>query len=335
MSMRNRNEKIDALRGMAACLVVIAHAIQINVYDFDHNIVVILITSFFMPLFMFVSGLVSYKPNEELGINILKKRAIALLPPFFSYTLINYFVIGKNQYSLLKWFIECLRKPDMSLWFLWVLFLNNIFMLIAAKLPIKQKLGGDISYVTLAGICIIMYISGVYIEFGLSFCIWYLPFFFAGILTVMYKEKLNKYKKYILSIATVLFLPGAWRWRRAEIYVTYIGALIKKSDALIIYDRIYNYFIAFIGIACCIALIEYIFSKKVISILAFIGKYSLGIYFFNVWILSSIRTKDTFINIYVGIIVSISVSIVLCKILEKNNITRLLILGKGFYRENH
>lgn len=54
-----------------------------------------------------------------------------------------------------------------------------------------------------------------------------------------------------------------------------------------------------------------------ISILAFVGKYSLGIYFFNVWILSSIRTKDTFINIYMGIIVSINASIVLCKILER------------------
>lgn len=83
MSMRNRNEKIDALRGMAACLVAIGHAIQINVSDFDHNILFILIYSFFMPLFMFVSGLVSYKPNEEIGINIIKKRAIALLPPFF------------------------------------------------------------------------------------------------------------------------------------------------------------------------------------------------------------------------------------------------------------
>lgn len=41
MSMRNRNEKIDALRGMAACLVAIGHAIQINVSDFDHNIIYI------------------------------------------------------------------------------------------------------------------------------------------------------------------------------------------------------------------------------------------------------------------------------------------------------
>lgn len=334
MSMCNRSEKIDALRGMAACLVVIGHAIQINVSDFDHNILFILIYSFFMPLFMFVSGLVSYKPNEELGINIIKKRAIALLPPFFSYTLINYFVIGKNQYSLLEWFIECLRKPDMSLWFLWVLFLNNIFMLIAAKLPINRKLGGGISYTTLAGMCIIMYISGVYIEFGLSFCIWYLPFFFAGILTVMYKEKLNKYKKYILGIATALFLPGAWRWRRTEVFVTYIGALIRERDMLIIYDRIYNYFIAFIGIACCVALTEYMFSKKVISVLAIIGKYSLGIYFFNVWILGCIKTSDIFLNIYIGILVSIIGSITLSTILGKNKVFSFLILGKGISKQN-
>lgn len=334
MSMRNRNEKIDALRGMAACLVVIGHAIQINVSDFDHNILFILIYSFFMPLFMFVSGLVSYKPNEDLGINIIKKRAIALLPPFFSYTLVNYFMIGKNQYSLLGWFIECLRKPDMSLWFLWVLFLNNVFMLIAAKLPINRKLEGGISYATLAGMCIIMYIGGVYIEFGLSFCIWYLPFFFAGILTVMYKEKLNKYKKYILGIAAALFLPGAWRWRRTETFVTYIGALIRESDVLVIYDRIYNYFIAFIGIACCVALIEYVFSKKVISVLAFIGKYSLGIYFFNVWILGCIKTSDIFLNIYIGIFVSIIGSITLSTILEKNKVFSFLILGKGISKQN-
>lgn len=39
----NRNIRIDALRGLAAILVVIGHAIQINVSDFDHNILFILI----------------------------------------------------------------------------------------------------------------------------------------------------------------------------------------------------------------------------------------------------------------------------------------------------
>lgn len=328
----NRNIRIDALRGLAAILVVIGHAIQINVSDFDHNILFILIYSFFMPLFMFVSGFVSYKVDENLGINVIKKRAITLLPPFFSYTLLNYFIVGKKEYDLIEWFVVCLKKPDMSLWFLWVLFLNNIFLVIAYQL--SKKLG-DITYIVIILCCVLMYVKGIYIEYGFSFCIWYLPFFFAGFLISKYGMKLKSCKKYILLISLFLFIPCAWRWRRTEIFVTYIGSMIKNYSVLIIYDRLYNYFIAFIGIASCIALVYWILSEKAISMLAFVGRYSLGIYFFNVWMISSIKTSDVFINIYIGIIIGVIGSVFLSKILEKNKILGMLILGKGIKIEKY
>lgn len=328
----NRNIRIDALRGLAAILVVIGHAIQINVSDFDHNILFILIYSFFMPLFMFVSGFVSYKVDENLGINVIKKRAITLLPPFFSYTLLNYFIVGKKEYDLIEWFVVCLKKPDMSLWFLWVLFLNNIFLVIAYQL--SKKWGGSIYIIAIAS-CVLMYVKGIYIEYGLAFCIWYLPFFFVGFLISMHGMRLKDSKKYLLLLSLFLFLPCAWRWRRTEIFVTYIGAMIKNNSALIIYDRLYNYFIAFIGIAGCIALVYWIISEKAISVLAFVGRYSLGIYFFNVWMISSIKTSDVFINIYIGIIIGVIGSVFLSKILEKNKILGMLILGKGIKIEKY
>ena len=111
--------------------------------------------------------------------------------------------------------------------------------------------------------------------------------------------------------------------------------MIKNYSVLIIYDRLYNYFIAFIGIASCIALVYWILSEKAISMLAFVGRYSLGIYFFNVWMISSIKTSDVFINIYIGIIIGVIGSVFLSKILEKNKILGMLILGKGIKIEKY
>ena len=53
-----RNKNVDAIKGFAIILVVLAHAIQRNIIDSEGNIIFCLINSFHMHLFMFLSGYV-------------------------------------------------------------------------------------------------------------------------------------------------------------------------------------------------------------------------------------------------------------------------------------
>lgn len=63
--MNKRLYYIDNLRGLLIILVVLGHCIQNLDLDFDHNIVFRYIYSFHMPLFMFISGFVSYKKEYK------------------------------------------------------------------------------------------------------------------------------------------------------------------------------------------------------------------------------------------------------------------------------
>ena len=65
--MTHRLHYIDNLKGVLILLVVLGHCIQCTDLDFDHNAVFRYIYSFHMPLFMCVSGFVSYKPDIKMA----------------------------------------------------------------------------------------------------------------------------------------------------------------------------------------------------------------------------------------------------------------------------
>lgn len=70
--MTQRLQYIDALKGVTILLVVLGHSIQI----FDHNdewLPTRAIYAFHIPLFMFVSGFVSWKVCKWTSV---KKRAV-------------------------------------------------------------------------------------------------------------------------------------------------------------------------------------------------------------------------------------------------------------------
>ena len=83
----NRLFYVDNLRGFLIILVVLGHCIQHLDIDFDHNIVFRYIYSFHMPLFMFISGFVSYK--REYHWTSIKRRFIQLVIPFIAWAMVS------------------------------------------------------------------------------------------------------------------------------------------------------------------------------------------------------------------------------------------------------
>jgi fucose 4-O-acetylase-like acetyltransferase len=57
---KQRIAYIDFLKGFTILLVILGHCIEFNDTDYWNNIVFRYIYSFHMPLFMFLSGYVSY-----------------------------------------------------------------------------------------------------------------------------------------------------------------------------------------------------------------------------------------------------------------------------------
>ena len=81
--MTHRLHYIDNLKGVLILLVVLGHCIQCTDLDFDHNAVFRYIYSFHMPLFMCVSGFVSYKP--DIKWQTVQKRFRQLIIPFLAW----------------------------------------------------------------------------------------------------------------------------------------------------------------------------------------------------------------------------------------------------------
>ncbi len=124
---RDRIKSIDFLKGVTIILIVWGHAIQtINTLP-GEGTMFNLIYSFHIPLFMFLSGFVSYKLRNTLAD--IKKRAYQLLIPFFVYPIIAGLLLH-GSFSVSRW-VEIIKTPDSGLWFLYVLFyITSFFMLI-------------------------------------------------------------------------------------------------------------------------------------------------------------------------------------------------------------
>lgn len=119
MTSNPRLYYIDNLKGLLILLVILGHCVQFTVADFDHHPIFRFIYSFHMPLFMAVSGYVSYKPVlkwESVG-----KRFWQLIIPFFAWLILASIRVGDINH-----FYKGLLGPDTGLWFLWVLFFISI-----------------------------------------------------------------------------------------------------------------------------------------------------------------------------------------------------------------
>lgn len=128
-SQNNRPERIvyiDVARGIAALLVVIGHSIQVADSTFDENILFRMIYSFHMPLFMFLSGYVSYKSEYFDRLWIIKK-AKHLVVPFLVWTVLPVLFSGNSGDMFGKLYMA-IKQPDVSYWFLLILFYCDVLL---------------------------------------------------------------------------------------------------------------------------------------------------------------------------------------------------------------
>ena len=209
---------IDALKGLAILLVILAHALQRSFPDIQGNIYFNSIAAFHMPLFMFLSGYILYLNKAKYDLKWIWRKFLRLIVPFFTWTIIFYYCINFSftglcsfvdySGSLLDSILRTVMHPGNGLWFLWVLF---IFYLIAAGMSRSRKpcLFGLFILSTLAALAIIGFDL-----FGMYYIRFHIIFFVAGYAFSMFrddkkiflKSKLNSFgRKYYLAL-----LPINW-----------------------------------------------------------------------------------------------------------------------------
>lgn len=84
-TIQNKNDRIpyiDALRGLAMIMVVFVHVEIFCFFNFEHTTPLMnILSSIHMPLFFFISGLCTYKPDRRYGLNRIKNDFIRLIVP--------------------------------------------------------------------------------------------------------------------------------------------------------------------------------------------------------------------------------------------------------------
>jgi fucose 4-O-acetylase-like acetyltransferase len=319
-----RDQYIDALKGIAILLVVVGHAIQENISDFDNNIIFRIIYSFHMPLFMFISGYVIYgHVGSPLPIWLIDKFK-RLVVPFLSWAIIVKFVVY-NSDSFIQYFFELYKHPDVGLWFLWVLFLNYCLLgttLLFGKNLKEVKLLLTIITLNLISISVL----------GFPMVRWLFPFFATGYILNEYRNKFPQSMRTlsILFSGAFPFLVCFWHRTKELSFNHGISKIFTIYDIvphLSLIDISYRYIVAFAGISLVVQIIKKL-KKYNYLLLSWLGTCTLDIYVSHQLFLWGIG--EGIFRIISTIVISLLLSLALSFCLRQSKILSMLLLGRKY-----
>lgn len=334
--MNERNVLLDVLKGFTIVLVVLGHSIQyVQINNFDEIFLFRLIYSFHMPLFMFVSGYVSFKTFDG-SFKKLIKRFKSLIIPFwawflfsFSFSALMFFFKGEGMPSLMYSLKSVLKSPDYGLWFLWVLFLNYIVLFLSLKTSSRRE---EIPmFIILIGINLFLHYTRLDV-LGIGLLSWHLRFYLLGYIVNKYKNKLNKVLNVLGIISFCIYPILVLFWRRTE-NPTFIASfeLSPVFTALIAYTYKLLVPISGIVVVCTffkwLTRYDFILKKSLISL----GNLSLEIYsshFYFFMIVCTLSFLPYFFQIAVIFIIALFGSLIIQFLIKKNIVLSNVFYGK-------
>lgn len=284
-----RNQNIDFIKGITIFLVVYGHTIQYcipNGKDFFINKVFITIYSFHMPLFMIISGYLFYYATRKRNIKeIIKRRFKQLIIPAIAwytiYSIINLGIqVFYNKLSFIIAILKYIKGIPYQFWFLFTLFYLTIIFII-----VKKKFNDKIEYYILIFILLIVFPDILNIQY-LKFMY---PYFLVGYLFNKYEGNINKYKyKYkriIYYMSAILYFILLFKWNK-NYYIYTTGMTLYNTDILNkLYIISYRYIIGLCGSILIIMILSNIFNVYKFRFISKMGKYTLGIYILQEYIM--------------------------------------------------
>lgn len=271
-----RSDYIDFCKGILILLVSIGHAAQCAAYqeiDFFQDPTFKAIYMFHMPLFMAISGYVSFHSirNSPPG-KFVYTKAVAFLIPIFVWEIlfkISTILVFKKDFPI-DLPIIIISEAVQSLWFLWVLLASLTLTAIANKF-------GKFSLLISAAIFIAsLFIPdhGILPLFKYTYPFFLIGYYIAGGTLV---SSLISARKSILPISGIISVALFYMW--AEPSYVYVTGMALSWENLPNIALRYTAGVITSAFALCIIYITYqIINEKLKSLIISFGKDSLYIY---------------------------------------------------------
>jgi len=325
---------IDAMKGFTILLVVLGHSVQnICIGYCEETIIFRTIYSFHMPLFMFLSGYVSYKISSWANI---RKRSIQLLVPFFSAIVLSYLIHNFPAYSfagLFKSVAKVVLRPDTGLWFLWALFFIDVLFVGCRKLSSLIHLDERLVVLGAAGVLNLAELVTRFEMFGYHWIAWYFVFFSLGVYWRMYDNRgPHSVTDKLLSVGSLVAFPVLVAFFRMH---NEAPLFYRWLDLGPYFPVVYRMAVGIAGISFFL----YLFKRFNINnlILTALGGGTLGIYYLHFFILSLLSSAEffhaapTWMAVSVLWIATAAISYLLTVACRRNRLARLLILGNNTF----
>ncbi len=266
-----RNKEIDFIKAIAIFLVVIGHIIVfVKPENYNTDFLFKICYSFHMPLFIFVSGVITSYSSKSNNFNSrwICKRVKRLLVPYIIWTFI--YCILKNNYHI---FDKLFVNP--YLWFLINLFLYDLVTYFSSKFSRK--------YLVMALCYLIMFIIYILFPDNLiikNFVMFY-PFYFVG---QNYYIKTKKYMPlslllYPLSMIFFTYKQYDYLISKIQIFTNYKISSKFIHGILLFYN---HFIVASLGICFICYSVKKFFNQNFLNkfkqLMAYIGRYTIYIY---------------------------------------------------------
>lgn len=227
--MKERYKELDLMKGIGIILVYIGHSFNFPNFEWTRILFFLgsTVYSFHMPLFFFISGLLS-NTNKEIDLKkFYKGKLKRLLIPYFFINLIDFF--SRNLFPQLvnSEFIEIkevLFYGTKISWFVYTLFIIFIIFPILEKYIFKK----DRYYLFGLFLIILNYLKifkNIEI-FSLNKVVIYLLYFYLGyIIKPFYKEKIKNRigsQNLIFFIIGIVFLSLSYKYY----YINYFSSIL-------------------------------------------------------------------------------------------------------------
>lgn len=343
--MKQRNNSIDAIKGVAILLVMFGHVFVHNhmedkyVYDF--------IKAVQMPLFIIISGYLCGQgrkvTNFKEYVTVMKKRAAAYLVPFFAWLTVMHPGNLAEAYKVI--FVQL----DYGLWFLAVLFILTFMVytaqLAAGMVKVKSQVFSEIifwgAYGVLALILVVQILTGnTFLSPYLT--IIYVPFYMLGYM-------FGKYGKAFLCWGTEE--AGELDCRNSHI----VQGLAIAVSAVFLYltaarnlnsmetkmDTLIQMLASVLGCAGIIYGVLQLKDGKLKNIFAKIGGYTLELYVIHYHFANMLNfydkqydfyTLEGFVFVVISFVAMCAVTICCIWVMKKVKVLDFLFFGKGYKR---
>lgn len=331
-----RSSALDLLRGMAILIVVIGHAIQVNLPQGHTSFIrSYLIMPVQMPLLFFISGYTTgfSFPSKNPGL-FIRKKAVRLLLPYLSWESLHYFIAAAlpGDYRRLG-LAEFLREILVSdFWFLRMLFLFFVITWLADILLhlLHQEKNAWASIIALLVLSPAVMLAERMPLLSQSADLWYYQWFVCGYaaIHVLRDERVRK----------------LWRIRRLRRVAVGVGLAAMAATAVILTQRTIRPRLVCVifcfGICIAACGLERVIPTLIRDFGTKIGQNTLPVYAIH-WCLlfSPLMRIQFYTGLFSGWPLPISsaltaaawtlICVLLTRLLRRTRLTRVLLLGEA------